>query len=352
MSAQAAPASFCLRWGLLATGTIAETFARDLLIEPASRGSTDASHLLVAVASSRSAEIASSFINTIGAPPSCLAYGSYDALVADPRVDVVYVASPHSHHYQNVMLALQAGKHVLCEKPFTEIQDGAIGPVIRVFADNSIGTDALVELKDSYLTKKELAGGALLDLAVYPIHWIFQALAPMPDTKPSTVLSATTPLLSAGVDESTTILMTFPAQSASLVSVQAIASASLRATGDPDGHTPVVRIQGDRGEIQVYGRPWCPSKYRIIKREQRFGMIGEAGEFEYRIPGGGHGLCFEADEVARCVRDGRLESASMPWKESVAVMEILDAVRRAHGLSFPDIIEADEYPVLVPAKMY
>ncbi|GKZ22891.1 hypothetical protein AbraIFM66951_005015 [Aspergillus brasiliensis] len=389
MSAQAAPASFCLRWGILATGTIAETFAKDLLIDPPSRGVTDVSHLLVAVASSRSAEIASSFSNQIGAPPSCLAYGSYDALVADPRVDAVYVASPHSHHYQNAMLALQAGKHVLCEKPFTvtarqayrlveaarergcflmegmwtrflpisaqirqEIQNGAIGPVIRVFADNSIGTDALVELKDSYLTNKELAGGALLDLAVYPIHWIFQALAPMPDIKPSTVLSATTPLLSAGVDESTTILMTFSAQSSSLVSVQAIASASLRATADPDGHTPVVRIQGDRGEIQIYGRPWCPFKYRIIKREQRFGMIGEAEEFEYRIPGGGHGLCFEADEVARCVRDGRQESAEMPWKESLAVMEILDAVRKAHGLSFSDIVEADEYPVLMPAKMY
>lgn len=158
------------------------------------------SHLLVAVASSRSTEIASRFINKIGAPSSCIAYGSYDALVADPRVDVVYVASPHSHHYQNAMLGLQAGKHVLCEKPFTvtarqahrlvetarererflmegmwtrflpisaqirqEIQKGAIGPVIRIFADNSIGTDALKELKDSYLTKKELAGGALLD---------------------------------------------------------------------------------------------------------------------------------------------------------------------------------------------
>ncbi|GCB25429.1 trans-1,2-dihydrobenzene-1,2-diol dehydrogenase [Aspergillus awamori] len=388
MSAHSAPVPFCLRWGILATGTIAETFARDLLIDPASRGVTDVSHLLVAVASSRSTEIASRFINKIGAPSSCIAYGSYDALVADPRVDVVYVASPHSHHYQNAMLGLQAGKHVLCEKPFTvtarqahrlvetarererflmegmwtrflpisaqirqEIQKGAIGPVIRVFADNSIGTDALKELKDSYLTKKELAGGALLDLGVYPIHWLFQALSPMPDPKPSTVFSTTTPLAPAGVDESTTVLLTFSAKSPSPISVQAIASASLRATADPDGHTPVVRIQGDRGEIQIYGRPWCPSKYRVVKREQRFGVVGEAEEFEYRIPGGGHGLCFEADEVARCVRDGRQESASMPWVESLAVLDILDAVRKAHGLHFSNIVEADEYPLCMPAKM-
>lgn len=188
-------------------------------------------------------------------------------------------------------------------------------------------------------------------MGVYPIHWIFQALSPMPDPKPSTVFSTTMPLVSAGVDESTTVLLTFSAKSPSPVSVQAIASASLRATADPDGHTPVVRIQGDRGEIQIYGRPWCPSKYWVVKREQRFGVVGEAEEFEYRIPGGGHGLCFEADEVARCVRDGRQESASMPWVESLAVLDILDAVRKAHGLHFSDIVEADEYPLCMPAKM-
>ncbi|OJI83512.1 hypothetical protein ASPTUDRAFT_121367 [Aspergillus tubingensis CBS 134.48] len=388
MSSHSAPVPFCIRWGIIATGSIAETFAKDLLVDPASRGVTDVSHLLVAVASSRSSEIASRFINKVGAPSSCIAYGSYDALVADPCVDVVYVASPHSHHYQNAMLGLQAGKHVLCEKPFTvtagqahrlvetarararflmeamwtrflpisaqirqEVQNGAIGPVIRIFADNSIGTNALKEFKDSYLTKKELAGGALLDLGVYPIHWIMQTLAPRPDPKPSSILSATTPLLGAGVDESTTILMAFPVTSPSPVSVQAVASSSLRAMADPDGHTPVVRIQGDRGEIQIYGHSWCPSKYRIIKRVQQFGIIGEAEEFEYRVPGGAHGLCFEADEVARCVRDERQESAVMPWMESLTVIEILDVVRRAHGLFFSDIVESDDYPVTMPAKM-
>lgn len=178
-----------------------------------------------------------------------------------------------------------------------------------------------------------------------------QTLAPRPDPKPSSILSATTPLLGAGVDESTTILMAFPVTSPSPVSVQAVASSSLRAMADPDGHTPVVRIQGDRGEIQIYGHSWCPSKYRIIKRVQQFGIIGEAEEFEYRVPGGAHGLCFEADEVARCVRDERQESAVMPWMESLTVIEILDVVRRAHGLFFSDIVESDEYPVTMPAKM-
>ncbi|PWY67083.1 dimeric dihydrodiol dehydrogenase [Aspergillus sclerotioniger CBS 115572] len=379
---------FCLRWGILATGTIAATpaFARDLLHPPSSRSVTDVSHLLLAVASSRSTTIAQQFITRIGAS-STIAYGSYESLVADPRIDAVYIASPHSHHYQNAMLALRAGKHVLCEKAFTvtanqaqrlmdtarergcflmeglwtrllpiavrirqEIEDGVIGSVVRVVADNSIGTDALHELRESYLTKRELAGGALMDLGVYPIHWILQALHQLPDRKPSTILSTMVPLGSAGVDESTMLIMTFPANPPSPASVQAIASASLRATGDSDGETPVVRIQGDEGEIQVYGRPWCPSKYRIVKREQRFGMVGEVDEFQFPIPGGAHGLCFEADEVARCVRDGRLESMSLPWEETLLVMGILDEVRRANGLSFPDTIESDKYPVPMAVK--
>lgn len=188
-------------------------------------------------------------------------------------------------------------------------------------------------------------------VGVYPVHWIMQTLAPSPDPKPSSILSAITPLLGAGVDESTTIIMTFPGTSPSPVSVQAIASSSLRAMADPDGHTPVVRIQGDSGEIQIYGPPWCPSKYRIIKRVQQFGITGGGEDFEYRVPGGAHGLCFEADEVARCVRDERLESATMPWTESLTVIEILDAVRRAHGLCFSEIVESEEYPVIMPAKM-
>lgn len=187
-------------------------------------------------------------------------------------------------------------------------------------------------------------------VGVYSIHWVLQALHQLPDRKPRTIHSTMAPLGSAGVDESTTLIMTFPADPPSPSAVQGIASASLRATGDPDGQTPVVRIQGDRGEIQVYGRPWCPTKYRLVTREQSFGRVGEAKEVEFSIPGGAHGLCFEADEVARCVRDGRLESVSLPWQETLLVMEILDEVRRANGLSFPDTIESDEYPLRMAAK--
>ncbi|PYH89965.1 NAD(P)-binding protein [Aspergillus ellipticus CBS 707.79] len=319
---------FCLRWGIL-------VFGRDLLFDPATRDVAGVSHALVAVASSRSDEAARRFIAKLGAPASCAAYGGYEGLVADPNVDAVYVASPHSHHHQNAMLAPHAGKHArrlveaareqgrfLMEGMWTRflpiaiqirqhIQDGAIGPVLRM----------------------SWRGGALMDLGVYSIHWGFQALHLLTDRRPSAISSTTTLIAPADVDESTTIGMTFPGNRKSPSSVLAIASASLRATADPDGQTPVVRIQGDRGEIQVYGAPWCPSMYRVIRREQAFGQIGEPEEVQFAIPGGAHGLCFEADEAARCIRDGRTGSAGLPWKESLEVMDILDAVRRANGLS-------------------
>jgi predicted dehydrogenase len=149
-----------------------------MLSNPAVRDVSDVAHKLVAVASSTSKDSAVNFCNTVKAPEGVKTYGSYAELVADPDVDVVYVATPHSHHFQNAMLALTAGKHVLCEKALTVnaaqakklfdtarekklffmeavwtryfplsikirelVSSGAIGPVYRVIADNSFGKD-------------------------------------------------------------------------------------------------------------------------------------------------------------------------------------------------------------------
>src|SRR3954462_2646755 len=94
-------------WGILATGKIAHSFAQDLALVPGAR---------LAAVGSRRPESAAAFAETYGAPA---AHGSYEALVADPTVDVVYVATPHALHLDHVRLALEAGKHVLCEKPVT-----------------------------------------------------------------------------------------------------------------------------------------------------------------------------------------------------------------------------------------
>ena len=108
-----------IRWGILATGGIAQTFAKDLLVDPKTRNVHSVVHTVVAAASSSSKSRAEQFLIDIGAPSSAKAYGSYKELVEDPHIDIIYIATPHSHHYQNAMLCLEAGKNVLCEKAFT-----------------------------------------------------------------------------------------------------------------------------------------------------------------------------------------------------------------------------------------
>jgi dihydrodiol dehydrogenase / D-xylose 1-dehydrogenase (NADP) len=110
---------FTVKWGILATGGIAETFARDLYPNPETRGVKDIQHVVVAAASSSSQKRAQDFLKEVRAVDDAKAYGSYEELVKDPNVDIIYVATPHSHHYQNVRLCLEAGKNVICEKAFT-----------------------------------------------------------------------------------------------------------------------------------------------------------------------------------------------------------------------------------------
>lgn len=117
--------TFTCRWGILATGGIAESFSLDLLRDPASREVRDVRHEIVAVASSSSQQRSQDFVARVGADKQqgdnvrVAAYGSYEELVADANVDVIYIATPHSHHYDNVKLCLRGGKNVCCEKPFT-----------------------------------------------------------------------------------------------------------------------------------------------------------------------------------------------------------------------------------------
>ena len=110
---------FQLKWGILATGGIAESFGRDLSVNPETRDRKDIEHVVVAAASSSSADRAQKYLKEVRASESAKAYGSYKELVADSNVEIIYVATPHSHHYQNVMLCLEAGKNVLCEKSLT-----------------------------------------------------------------------------------------------------------------------------------------------------------------------------------------------------------------------------------------
>jgi predicted dehydrogenase len=121
-----------------------------------------------------------------------------------------------------------------------------------------------------------------------------------------------------------------------------VAMAAWRLMTDPDGRSsagPAIRIQGTEGEIQVDHPAFRPERFRVIPRKEE-GKSLEIREVQCSFPGEGHGMYWEADEAARCIRDGKLESETMPWDESTLIMEILDEVRQQNGLKYPEDIES------------
>lgn len=306
-------------------------------------------------------------------------------------MDIIYVATPHSHHFQNVMLCLEAGKNVLCEKAFTvnaeqakilyetakaknlflmeavwtryfplsiavreHITSGDIGEALRVSADLSIGVIPEEAYDTSHrMVNKYLAGGCLLDLGIYSLTWVFQTMwhtlpKDLQKEKPKVVGAAMTAEPRTGVDEMMTMLLEFPKSTPSgLTKAHAVAMTAMRVTYDPDGENtagPAVRVQGTKGELQVFGPIYRPTRYILIPHD------GDLRDEEFEFPGGGHGMFWEADEAARCWRDGKLESAGLSWDESTLIMEIMDEARRQGGLTYPEEIESTKYPVDLKSK--
>lgn len=191
-------------------------------------------------------------------------------------------------------------------------------------------------------------------VGIYSLTWVFQCLYhTLPESQrkaPSAVAAQMTLNYLTGADEATSILLTFPTSTPNHVpewKSQAIAMTNLRVSTDPDGKNtagPAIRIQGTKGEIQVEGPSFRPERYRIIPRNDT-GVQEQACEIEHPIPQGDRGMYWEADEVARCVRDGKLSSDRLPWDEMIAILEVMDEARRQGGLIYPQAIEGTHYPV-------
>ncbi|KAL6156104.1 hypothetical protein ACJBU6_05240 [Exserohilum turcicum] len=376
---------------------------KDMLCDPTTRGVTHLKHTVVAAASSTSEARAKEFLKEVGAPAEAKAYGSYAEFVKDADIDIVYIATPHSHHYQNAMLCLEAGKNVLCEKAFTvnaaqarklvevarsknlflmeavwtryfplsiyvreQITAGRIGPVARVLSDNSMALDPENSFPDgkNRMVNPDLAGGALLDLGIYSLTWVFQTLY---HTQPESTRQP--PQLQAFVknyeptgqaaDEHTTMMLRFPRSKEQGGEAHAVATTSLRVATSPGGNmdSPFVRIQGPKGEIQVFGHSFRPKSVKIIDEDGKV----ETKEFPFPGPGKGsgwyngfgdslnsegegHGMFWEADEAADAIINGRKEGRYLGLDESVLIMDIMDQVRKQGGLAFPEKIETLEYP--------
>ncbi|KAK7402693.1 hypothetical protein QQX98_011557 [Neonectria punicea] len=286
-----------IRWGGIATGGIARAFGKDLSVDPRTRGVTDIRHELVAASLSSSKSKAETFLQQCDAPPHARAYGSYAELARDPEVDVVYIATPHSHHYQNAMLCLKAGKGVLCEKAFTVnaeqakklaeearernlllmeglwtryfplslyvreiIESGRLGPVHKVLSEHSLPYAGHFEDDSRIMVNPNLAGGILLDGGIYGLTWAFQVLHSTQvasSRQRPRVKGFVAKYTSTEVDAMTTILLEFPRADENGGNTHAVASTSLGLSVDSVADTANalvanIRIQGSKGEIQGF----------------------------------------------------------------------------------------------------
>ncbi|KAH9066677.1 NAD(P)-binding protein [Lactarius vividus] len=349
-----------LRWGIVSTGEISTAFVKDILLDPKTRGVRDVVHKVTAVGS-RNIESASSFVDKLIDARRTKVYGNYSGVYNDPDVDVVYIGTPHTFHYQNAVDAIKAGKHVLVEKPATTnaeefrsladlaakhrvflmeamwtrfqpialavkrvIDEGRIGAPVLVHADLSGNFDIENLPLTHRILDPKLGGGAILDLGPYPLVWAIIALYEHPanrSLKPTVSSSMIkTPLT--GVDRSTCFTLNFPelAAQAQLSSI----SATLRfRNGNILIPEPLYRPKSFT--VQYFDRP---SSGKVQHEETtHFEVLG----------GGWH---FQADEVARCVRDGKLESSVWGHDKTLLEMGIFDEVnahvRRQGGYRLPE----------------
>ncbi len=321
-----------LRWGILGPGGISRKFAADLRVAGLELG---------AVGSRRQAtadEFASDFA-------AARAHGSYAELVEDPGVDVVYVGTPHPFHAEHALLALRAGKHVLVEKPFTLnaaqartvvaeadarglvvleamwtrflphmvrlrdlIASGVLGDVRALTADHSqrLPADPGHRLQDP-----ALGGGALLDLGIYPVSFAWDVFG-APET--ITAQSAPTPT---GVDAQTSVVLTYSDGR------QAVTHSALDVAGRNDAV-----VLGTEGRVEIDPTWYRPTTLRVVAPD---GRVVET--FDGTVPG--RGMQLQALELERLVREGTSSADVLPPRESVAIMETLDEVRRQIGLVYP-----------------
>ncbi|MFT4110308.1 Gfo/Idh/MocA family protein [Propionicimonas sp.] len=324
-----------LRWGVLAPGWIAGGFASAL------RSNTR--QQLVAVGS-RSRARAEQFASRFEVPD---VHEGYRSLVEDPRVEAVYVASPHSEHAELALLAIEAGKHVLVEKAFTRnadearrvvaaaraggvtvmeamwtrflprhdivrqlLTDGALGELEFVAADHGQPIAHVPRMQDP-----ALAGGALLDLGIYPVSFACFALG-----IPAAVTASGT-LTPAGVDRQ---LASVFGEFAAHPGVHAQVSCTMGAK------TPTTAVvAGADARIELDGEFYAPGSVRVVTAA---GERVTSAEPELH---GHNALAFEIAHFAQLVAEGRTESPLLPLEETVAIMDVLDRIRAQVGVVYP-----------------
>ena len=321
-----------VRWGILGTGQIAKAFATGL---------RDVPDAVLAAIGSRHADTAQAFAAEFGAPHY---HGTYEALANADDIDVVYIATPHSLHAENALLCLHAGKAVLCEKPFTvnrrqarEVVDlarrkklflmeamwtrflpavretkrlidrGEIGQPRQILAD--FGFCAEFDA-DSRLFNKQLGGGALLDVGIYPLSIAAYLLGPIEQAQAQAVLAET------GVDNQTSFTLRHRNGALSTCQCSITAGTPMR-----------LIVSGSKGRIELQPPFFMSQSLSITNAEGETRIVP--------LPFLGNGYTHEAMEVSRCLRNEQIESPLMKLEESLDLMGWLDQIRAQCGVRYP-----------------
>jgi predicted dehydrogenase len=320
-----------IRWAILGTGKIADALAQAI---------NAAEESMVAAVGSRELDKAANFADRHDVPAR---YGSYLEACLDESVDVVYVATTNDLHYENTLAAVGNGKAVLCEKPFAlnrrqakemlsaaraadvflmeamwtrfipaidgllaMVREGALGEVRAVSAD--FGFVANLE-PGSRLIEPRLGGGSLLDLGVYPISLAMMFMGEPIDVSASSHLDN-------GVDLQTAVALRFPEGRIATAFSSFLVDSSTEA-----------RVEGTTARARIHSRFHHSRQFDVIAPDQSV--------TEHRYPFPGSGYEFEVAEVNRCLISGEKESPRRPLADSLAVISVLDEIRRQVGIRFP-----------------
>ena len=321
-----------IKWGILGTGIIAKLFAAGL---------KDAANAELYAVGSRSKEKAENFAKEFNIKK---AYGSYDKAVSDPEVDIIYIATPHHLHSENTLMSLENNKHVLCEKPFgingrearemiakaeekklflmeamwsrflpnilkakEIVESGAIGKVKLITAYFGLKSQHTPQQRHF---NKDMGGGSLLDIGIYPVFLSLFILG-KPDS-----FTATAGIGPTGVDNTISITFKYGSDVLSIMYSTLISN--------PD---TVAEIHGEKGKI-IFDKWWfTPVNIKTVDLDGNESHI----PLEFK----GNGYNYEAEEAGNCILSGKIQSDKMSWKESLQLIDMLDAVRKECGIVYP-----------------
>lgn len=316
----------------MGTGGIAHKFAEGLAI---------VSNAELFAVGSRNIGTAQAFGNKFNA---ARCYGSYEDLATDPDVDVIYIATPHNLHFSNTMLCLDKGKNVLCEKPFAVngkevrlmiekakeknlflmealwsrflpnilkakelIDNGTIGEV--KFMKSDFGLNVPFD-PNSRMYNRELIGGSLLDIGIYPVFLSLFLFG-----KPK-IIKALAGLGTTQVDNNCSISFGYENGLVSVLYSTIVAKTDVTS-----------EIHGTKGKI-IFDEWWfTPVPMHHIDEH------GNKQSFDFDFKGNGYN--YEAEEVVQCLLEGKKQSDKMSWAESIALIDLLDEIRKQCGIIYP-----------------